>query len=809
MPKSRKVTASLSQSILLPAILFISLVAGFSCRIPREFPEHKPFVFKTNIKVKGKMSNEQRQDLVLRLESQLDDSLQARTVNDFSPLYDFPRSIVYKRLSKPPVFDSANLKRSLSYMQALLFANGYYSPNISDTVLYRTFRKGKVFTRKKYRGHSKEEQRVSIRFTVTPGRQLLFDSVGYGLASPELQTIAASVKGQSLVKKGTPYSRQALTAEISRLVDTFRSRGYYRYRKEDLYAEHDTVFAPLIDPSLDPLEQAELLEKLRVKKENPTVNIVFMQRRIDDSARLLKYFIGNVNVYLDLPVLEDTAAVQTDTASVNNITFITRSKKFNLNFLSNNIYLKPGALYRQESYYRTVNRLSQFPAWQYNNLEFQQSAIADSVLDVNLRMYPARKQKLSAELEASRNTNDIVTTSNLFGTGVNLGLLNRNVFRQSIQSNTNFRAGVELGANFIQTTLLSLSHTISIPKAPLWIQKPGRNGNAQTLINLNASYTDRRRFFTLSSLNGSFGYQKTWTKQHFDKGQTVTSTKTFLWKPLNVEYSLLEAQDSLRTVLTQNPSLKLAFRPGLIIGEQFQYNSSRTKGKGTNSFYAGLEESGAVLGFIRALDEGQLFRFVKGELEFRRNINYGKTQLAFRTYGGVGIAYGRTAGDGLEESLPFYKAFFGGGPNSMRAWQVRQLGLGSSHYYNVTPYNNLDLRFGDIKLEGNVEYRFLLGTLFGIKFRSALFTDIGNIWSRKPIDSTEAAKGSDFQLNRFYKEFAIGAGTGIRVDFNYFLVRLDWAYKVRDPQRIDNPDAWFYKLHLGSGQLQLGINYPF
>jgi hypothetical protein len=69
--------------------------------------------------------------------------------------------------------------------------------------------------------------------------------------------------------------------------------------------------------------------------------------------------------------------------------------------------------------------------------------------------------------------------------------------------------------------------------------------------------------------------------------------------------------------------------------------------------------------------------------------------------------------------------------------------------------------------------------------------------------------GSDFQLNRFYKEFAFGAGTGLRMDFNYFLIRLDWSYKIHDPQAKEGSDDWFYKLNLGSGQLQLGINYPF
>jgi outer membrane protein insertion porin family len=163
--------------------------------------------------------------------------------------------------------------------------------------------------------------------------------------------------------------------------------------------------------------------------------------------------------------------------------------------------------------------------------------------------------------------------------------------------------------------------------------------------------------------------------------------------------------------------------------------------------------------------------------------------------------------------LPFFKAFYAGGPNSMRGWQIRNLGLGSSTYYTSldATTNVTNLRFGDIKLEGNVEYRFLLGTLFSIKFRSALYTDIGNIWSWEPIVAGPEGVGSDFRLNSFYNQFAVDAGTGLRLDFNYFILRFDYAYKIHDPQALEGQsDGWLYKLHdPGSGQLQLGINYPF
>ena len=177
-------------------------------------------------------------------------------------------------------------------MKALLNANGFYAPDIRDTIIYSIKHKNEP---------RKEEQRVTIQFTVKPGKQLVFDSVGFSLTTPELQQITLDSREQSLIKVGKPYSRNVLASEINRLVDSFRNNGYYRFSKEDLYVEHDTVFAALIDPSLDPIEQAELLEKLKQKKENPAVTVVVRQRPARDSSHLRKYYIGEVTVYPDLP----------------------------------------------------------------------------------------------------------------------------------------------------------------------------------------------------------------------------------------------------------------------------------------------------------------------------------------------------------------------------------------------------------------------------------------------------------------------------------------------------------------------------
>ncbi len=793
--------------LVTPVMLLISLLSVFSCRLAYNYPD-KPFIYKTNIKIdEKKMSNDQRLDLRLRLENQLDDSMQARAYTTFEVLapsqlsFHRPRGwrfipTMLKKLPDPPVFDTLNLSRSINFMTALLNSLGYIKPVITDT--FKIKKRG-------------DQYQATINFLVAPGKRLTFDSVGFDLQDSALQKLALKSKDQSLLKKGEPYSKQILVSEMSRLIDTFKNNGYYNFSREDLYIEHDTVIAALLDPTLDPFQQADLLEKLKTKRENPTINVVVKQRPPKDSSHLTKYYIGNVTVYPDLPALGDTSIVRTDTTTIRNITLITRSNKFRLPFIVNNIYLRPGRLYKQENYFRTTNRFSQLPAWQYNIIDFEESEKADSLLNVTIRMYPAKKQNLDLALEASRNTNDIVTASNLFGVGVNLRLQNRNAFKQSVQTSTSLRGGVELGANFIQTTQASISHTIAIPRRILpkfLLQREGRLKSPQTLLNVNASYIDRRELYTLRSLNGSWGYQWSKTKQLVtEANQSISHTKSFLWKIPNVEYTTLYKRDSFNNILKKNPSLALAFRTGLVIGEQFIYNDIRQKGNKTNSFRVAAEESGALLGLITELDKGDLLRFIKGEVDYTHNIDYGKNQLVFHTYAGAGLAYGRQ-GNGYEQTLPFYKAFFSGGPNSMRAWQVRRLGLGSSKFYNDTTFSALD-RFGDVKLEGNIEYRLLLGTLFTVKIRSALYTDIGNIWNWKPIDTSAEAAGSDFKLNRFYKEFAVGVGTGLRLDFAYFLIRLDWAYKIRDPQRADYPNRWFYDMRLFNGQFQLGINYPF
>ena len=111
-------------------------------------------------------------------------------------------------------------------------------------------------------------------------------------------------------------------------------------------------------------------------------------------------------------------------------------------------------------------------------------------------------------------------------------------------------------------------------------------------------------------------------------------------------------------------------------------------------------------------------------------------------------------------------------------------------------------------MEGNIEYR---SWLFW-KFESALFLDVGNIWSITPEDKRA---GAVFKPTSFYKELAMGYGLGLRLNLGVFLLRLDMGVKLHDPSVKEgdtNPAHWIpFDRSLQGDDLafHFGVGYPF
>jgi outer membrane protein assembly factor BamA len=273
---------------------------------------------------------------------------------------------------------------------------------------------------------------------------------------------------------------------------------------------------------------------------------------------------------------------------------------------------------------------------------------------------------------------------------------------------------------------------------------------------------------------------------------------------------LLNERDSLKKLINNNPLLKNIFTDGFISSAIASFTMSGGRGKNLNILRANAEESGLVTGLIKStfLDT-HLYRFVKTDIELTRKIQYNKSSLAFRFFAGVGYELGSTKNPNKRNNLPFFKEYFAGGPNSMRAWALRKLGPGST-IKDFSGTQGTPERYGDVQLETNAEYRFPLANIAGVKINGALFTDIGNIWYLK---KNAGLPEEVFDIKRLGKDIAVGAGAGLRIDFSFFVIRLDYSYKVKDPSpetkfsSIQN--KWFgYKFSQGD-QFQLGIGYPF
>jgi outer membrane protein assembly factor BamA len=774
---------------VLPLLLLLSSCSILKSTHVRDYPVSKPFVYDNKIVLDGPISKDEKNRLTLELYNYWDDSLKVRKLQKFGFIYT---------LRNPPVFDSANLSRSVTFMNAYLNSQGYYYATFKDSVRIDTV---------------SDQLRTNITMFIDAGKNISIDSVAFQTGDSAMQHLTDSARGSSLLKTGKPYSKQVIDAELDRLVNLYRQNGYYFFTRENIEALVDSIDASLLTLTLDPFKQAQIIaEAARNRRIDPKWDVTIRTRPIFDSARLTQYHIGNIYYYPEtkLSDIPDSLPHEPGFLEVRRRELVMRYKKglFHLQPLREHTYLRNGDLYNENNYFKTINTLGQLGAWQ--QVDGLPIARGKDTLDLYYFLVPAVKQSYTVGLEGSRNTAD-VTFGNLWGVSGNIDYTNRNVWKRAIQSLTTFRAGVELNIltsnqdPLVQTFLINLGHTYAFPR--LLLPFKGWRGinkldNKRTLLSINGSYVDRRDYYQLRSFVGSWGYE--WKK----------GNNTWLYKPVNVELYALDRLPKLDTLIKQNPFLRTSFNEGRVISQSLSFIKNFNSNVNKSHFIRfGIEEAGGLFGLIPGVKDN-IYRYIKVEGEYRKRIQMDKTELAWRAFGGFGYNYGTDPSIG--QTLPFFKQFSGGGPYSMRAWGLRQLGLGSSTLAERNPDSTTYRdRFGDMQLEGNVEYRFPLATIAGVKISSALFADAGNVWNVKPNTDDPQAQ---FAVANLLKDLAIGVGTGVRIDFSYFLIRLDFAYKVKDPARPYN-SGWMDGFHfhetrpnglvVSNYAVQLGIGLPF
>ncbi|MGG9962409.1 BamA/TamA family outer membrane protein [Ferruginibacter sp. SUN106] len=812
-------------------IFFLSLVLS-SCTILKKHQKGKPFVTKNSIEVKGgKFTKDELIALKSRLNAQLDDSSKINVVD---------KLFFWHFYTNPPAFDTSYASKSAKNMQASMLHLGYYRAQASykvDTI------------------HAGSQQRIHVQYVVEPGKPTLIDTFSYSLKKPDLQQIAQVNIDKSLVEENKPVTKAAVLGEISRLVDIYRNNGYYKFSSEELKMRGDTTLDVLTNINDDPFEQLRLLAEAQQKKDSPKIKLALVLNPPADSNRLKQYYINNIYIlpdYIPLDTLNDPSLTERVTRSHYTIRY--HKRLFRTGFLVRKMTLKKGDLYSQNEFYKTLNNFSRAGVWQNTNIEVVEVKEKDSVNKINLvvQLLPAKQYAFETSIEASysatSNTNSVTAANagNLLGLSGNVSFTNRNWLKEGIKMTTAVRAGVELNIkpdssntrNIINSNELSLSNSILFPRFIFPLKKWNTDKRfiaPETFINTNLSYINRINLFDLQSTNLSIGYS--W---HTRKGGQV------IVKPLNIEFTKLYNQSkTFDTTLMDNPFLRYSFNTALVAGVSTIYSISHVNVKHPNrqhNFKIDFEESGVPLlpipvPFISVLPipvplrsmnvlSKYLRQYAKLDVEYIYSKSRPKSAFIFRVFGGVGLASRQ------DTTLPFFKQYYGGGSNSMRGWPIRGIGRGSQP---LAPYgtNKFNDRTGDIQFEVNPEYRFNIAQIIPntLVLKGALFIDAGNVWNlrnSKPGGGTDSAQ---FKFKNFWREMGINAGTGLRLDFNYFVVRLDFGFRFKRPEISYVNDGWkipalsfsdvlpkifakgpneeYRRWRYENFNFTIGINYPF
>lgn len=664
---------------------------------------------------------------------------------------------LYKSLAdKPKLVSMANPMGRAAVASQVLSEYGFFNNNVYAKVL----------------PHGKDSLQAKVGYYVTMGNQYYYDSISYHIpiVTPDSTNLIAPK--ERLLHKGEPFTVTSLEAERMRISELLRNQGFYFFRPSNIVYKADTMMVPGA-------------VQLRVQLSDKMLPEAYKPWRI---GRI------TYNLYKDI------ATQPTDSLYYQGVLF-----RFHRDMPVRPSVLRPRIKIVQDSLYNIVNQnistqlISRLNTFAYTDVNYSPSDSLPQHLDVTFTSQVDKPYY--AELEANfrfKSNNQVgpgaaltVNKKNLFGGG--------EVLSVSVQSSYEWETnnGTEGNSWDINSYEFNLLNTLTIPRVllPRLASKVFRYP-ADTRISISGGMINRGQFYRLGQFSGSLAYR-------FEPTEGIRHTFT----PLRVVYNhLMRSTDRFEEVLTDNPALRLAFQNQFIptFGYNFGYELTDPKGIHGLSMELGLSEAGNLLSLAYAQSKNKkphhflgapYAQFLKGTLELRYSYRINKDiQLASRLFGGAIYSYGNML------VAPYTEQFYAGGANSIRGFNVRTLGPGSYAPKVFDRMSFLD-RTGDIRFEGNIEYRQkVIGDL-----ELATFLDAGNVWL---LRNDPLRPGGNLTAARFLQDIALGSGLGFRYDFSYLVVRFDLGIALHAPhlsrERYFNTfksNDW-YAFHLA-------IGYPF
>jgi len=686
----------------------------------------------------------------------------------------FPSTWFRKIGQEPVIWDSTLTNKTTEEFSKLLENKGYYYAKVEDTVILK-------------------RKRANVTYSAVLNTPYRINSIEYIFEDESLGPLVLKDTVNRVINVGDRFNKDVLQKERQRLEDWLKNNGYFKFSKEYIFFE----------------------ARMSSRKDSIDLSVIFKENTsgdIDPITKVRKHYqykIKSTFLYPNYNLntsLHELNTIKYDTVSYNNYLLI-YPQKHNIKpetIIARNMCI-PGNLYKIKDVKKTYDNYISLGLFRVVNIFFREPE--EQIPDTNgqkcincfIELTPRVYQSYHVEVVGTNSAGD-------FGVSANLLYDNYNLFRGAEHFQMKLTGAIEgvknrfgSGYNPLREYGVSPSLTLPVFIVPFNARNFVRKYNPKTIINISYNYQDHP-YYIRNTSTISFGYQ--WKGNNYNRHSLY---------PLDFSYVRLpNGLDSVFANDIKGTPLVTSYTSHTILGARYQYEFSNQVVEKIKNFIFiryNLESSGllthGVFDLAKSKNDTMLFgvnyfQYIKSDIDIRFNNQINSLNwIVYRIFAGAGYAYG------ISKVLPFEKMYYSGGPYDIRAWSTGRLGPGSS--VGDSTGNNL----GDIKLEGNVEYRFLLFW----KLSGALFLDAGNIWSiRKTAKSSDAY----FQWDKFYNDIAVGSGFGLRFDWSFLLIRFDFGYRLRDPA-IQIGSKWIdwnsgYRgdhKYIDRWTVQFGIGYPF
>ena len=679
---------------------------------------------------------------------------------------------------EPVIFDQVKTNKSGIQIISYLRNKGYYYSVLKDSLTIK-------------------RKKIEVNYIISTGKPYVINNVSYQIEDEKIKGFVLPDTNSTLLKNGVFFDSDIVQNERIRITEKLKSNGYYYFNKEYIVFDVDT--------------------SLGNYKVNLNVVIQNIDKQLDNGLAVKEnhrqYLIDTVFYFTDfnpkLALQEREKYYSTlDTIEKNGYYFVSQNGiKIKQRVLIRACYLLHGVYYDTRDADRTYRNLTSLKTFRLVNIQFAQSS-RPNYLNSYIELTPLSIQSYKLEAEGTNSSGNL-------GIAGNILYQNRNIFRGAQQWDVKVRGAIERQSSVIRENDQQIQeyipfNTIEIGGEsklyfstflmPFNLEEFIKRRNPKTSISIAYNY-QQRPDYTRTISNISFGYvwQGNKNLKHFFNPVEINY--------VNLPYISWRFRNSINGTFLENSytnHMVTVTSYGLLFNDaNFGKHHDNVYLRGQIEFagnilsaYNDLNQSKIVDGSYQLLNT-RYAQFIKAETDFRYfHIVTKGTKMAYRIFAGIGIPYGNM------KVLPFEKRYFSGGASSIRAWTVRSLGPGSYRDTLLIPNQT-----SDIKLEANLEYRF---KLFWV-IEGALFVDAGNIWDLRKTDGRE---GAAFSGKNFYNDIAIGYGFGLRLDFSFFVFRIDMGIKGRDPsQSVGQRWVQWHKNSLPSNYsfnaFNLGIGYPF